>query len=135
MSSPIAIVGQGCVLPGALDPAALWANVAAGRSAVAPAPTGRWRADTTRVVGAGADRAHHDRGGYVRGFEEVWSPEGFAVPAASLRGLDPLFHWVLHTAREALRPVQRAAALAPRAGLVLGNLSYPTEAMTAFAEM
>ncbi len=136
MSSPIAIVGQSCVLPGALDPAALWNNVAAGRSAVAPAPPGRWRLTTSRVVvpQGGADRAHTDHGGYVSGFEEVWSPEGFAVPAARLRGLDPLFHWVLHTGREALRPVRAAASLLRRTGLVLGNLSYPTGAAGLFAE-
>ncbi len=135
-STPIAIVGQACVLPGALDPDTLWANVAAGRSAVAPAPAGRWRLDPRHVVSpsGGADRAFTDHGGYVRGFEEVWSPEGFALPAAELRGLDPLFHWVLHTGREALRSVQGAASHLGRAGLVLGNLSYPTSTAGVFAE-
>ena len=41
--APIAIVGRGCVLPGADDPAALWRAVAAGRDLVDRAPAGRWR--------------------------------------------------------------------------------------------
>src|SRR5262249_52453635 len=103
--TPIAIVGQSCVLPGALDPGALWENVVEGRSAIGPAPLGRWRLEGQRILGSGADCTFTDRGGYVSGFAEVWDPEGFALPAASLRGLDPLFQWVLHTGREALRPV------------------------------
>ena len=134
--TPIAIVGQACVLPGALTPDALWSNVLAGRSAIGPAPASRWRVEASRVVAAnpGADRAYTDRGGYVDGFDGVWSPAGFALPAATLAGLDPLFQWVLHTGREALRPVRGAGALAARAGLVLGNLSYPPLAAGLFAE-
>ena len=43
MEAPIAIVGQGCVLPGALGPGALWDLVREGRSALGPAPAGSWR--------------------------------------------------------------------------------------------
>lgn len=38
---PIAIVGRGCVLPGARSPAALWSLVAEGRDAIGPVPPGR----------------------------------------------------------------------------------------------
>ncbi len=133
-SSPIAIVGQACVLPGALTPEDLWTNIAAGKSSVTPAPAGRWRLDPRRVLSAdpGPDQAFTDHGGYVTGFDALWDPEGFTLPASALRTLDPLFHWVLHTAREALRPVH-AAPLA-RTGLVLGNLSYPSSAAGLFAE-
>ncbi len=40
---PIAIIGQSCVLPGALDPAELWELVMQGRDMVAPAPADAWR--------------------------------------------------------------------------------------------
>ena len=40
---PIAIVGQGCVLPGALSPAKLWSAVSEGRDLLSRAPAGRWR--------------------------------------------------------------------------------------------
>src|SRR6202044_986655 len=86
-STPIAIVGQACVLPGALTPEALWASVVEGRSAVTAAPAGRFRLDAARVVAedGGADRTFTDRGGYVTGFDAVWDPQGFALPAAALR--------------------------------------------------
>ncbi len=132
--APIAIVGQGCVLPGALSPDALWELVLAGRSAIAPAADDLWRID------AGADRAQLHReiastmGGHVDGFDRVFDANGFAVPAHALQGLDPVFLWTLHAAREALRsagmsPLERR----PRAALVLGNLSYPTPGLVDFA--
>ena len=37
---PIAIVGQACVLPGALNPSALWENVQAGRDLTSRTPLG-----------------------------------------------------------------------------------------------
>lgn len=132
--APIAIVGQGCVLPGALSPDALWSLVLEGRSAIAPATDDLWRID------AGADRAQLHReiastvGGHVDGFERVWDHDGFAVPAESLQGLDPVFLWTLHAAREALRSAGMSPVEArPRATLVLGNLSYPTPGLVDFA--
>ena len=50
--APVAVVGQGCVLPDALAPGALWENVAAGRSAVRDAPEGRWRLPVSRATRA-----------------------------------------------------------------------------------
>lgn len=40
---PIAVVGRGCVLPGALDPDTFWENIAAGRVSLSAAPADRWR--------------------------------------------------------------------------------------------
>ena len=132
--APIAIVGQGCVLPGALTPDALWSLVCEGRSALAPALPEAWRID------AGADRAQLAReisstiGGHIRGFDAVYDAHGFAIDAASLRGLDPVFLWTLHAAREALRSAGLSPLTPnPRAALVLGNLSYPTPGLVDYA--
>ena len=88
--APIAIVGRSCVLPGALDPSALWELVAAGRDLVGPAPEGRWGLEKDEVLclpGATApDAAWSDRGGYVSGFEKVWDPSGFGVELAVSEG-------------------------------------------------
>src|SRR5215468_714226 len=103
---PVAIVGQACVLPGALDPEALWSAVVAARDLTAPAPPGRWRVDPGRLtaaIGANPDLPWTDRGAFVTGFEEVFDPHGFAVSADEILPLDRLFHWVLHVARAALR--------------------------------
>jgi acyl transferase domain-containing protein len=57
------------------------------------------------------------------------------VPAEEIRPLDRLFHWVLHTARQALRDAGHDTGRpAARAGLVLGNLSFPTAALSRLAE-
>jgi len=131
---PVAIVGQACVLPGALDPEALWSAVLAARDLTTSAAPGRWRIDPGRVaaaIGAGPDLPWTDRGAFVSGFDEIFDPHGFAVPAEEIRPLDRLFHWVLHTARQALRDAGHDTGRpAARAGLVLGNLSFPTAALS-----
>lgn len=134
---PIAIVGRGCVLPGALDPQTLWDRLAQGDDLTSAVPPGRWgmprEAILTDDPQRAGDRSWSDRGGYVSGFDEVFDPSGFAVPAEALEGLDPLVLWVLHAAREALREAGDGVPSA-RTGLVMGNLSFPSEGMARFAE-
>ena len=135
--APIAIVGQGCVLPGALSPDELWHLVMQARVVIGPAPAGRWGIDPVLVLARDAkdthDRALHDRGGYVQGFDKVFDAHGFAVPADQIAPLDPLFHWLLHAGREALRDVHFRGDKA-RAGAVVGNLSYPSSSLSRYAE-
>lgn len=133
---PIAVVGRGCVLPGALDPDTFWENIAAGRTSLSAAPAGRWRVPRRWVMGSvddHLDRTWTEVGGYVEGFESVFDPGGFRIAPERISSLDPLFHWVLYGARQALAEAGRVGPL-PRGGLVLGNLSYPTQAGAAFAE-
>jgi acyl transferase domain-containing protein/3-hydroxymyristoyl/3-hydroxydecanoyl-(acyl carrier protein) dehydratase len=131
---PVAIVGRACVLPGALSPAALWEAVVNGRDLVTRVSADRWRLAPEHALCAPdaprPDRAWSDRGGYVEGFESIWNPDGFAVAAAELEGLDPLVHWTLHCAREALREARAAG----RVGAIFGNLGFPTAHMAAFCE-
>jgi acyl transferase domain-containing protein/3-hydroxymyristoyl/3-hydroxydecanoyl-(acyl carrier protein) dehydratase len=107
---PIAIVGRGCVVPDAFDPDTFWANIAAGRCSLSPG------------------------GGFVRDFDASFDPLGFAVDADEIMRLDPLYRWVLHAARQALGEAGCAAGPLPGAGLVLGNLSYPSVGLVSFAE-
>ncbi|WP_309248819.1 beta-ketoacyl synthase N-terminal-like domain-containing protein [Streptomyces sp. MNP-20] len=134
---PVAVVGRGCVLPGALSPDALWRTVAEGQVHLGPAPEGRWRLPLDRVLGQPGtpepDRAWNDVGGYVEGFEELFDPAGLGVSEQELKPLDPSFSWVLHTAREALREAGFAQT-APGTGLVLGTLSFPSAGMASYAE-
>lgn len=131
---PVAIVGRACVLPGALSPAALWEAVVNGRDLVTRVPADRWRLAPEHALCAPdaprPDRAWSDRGGYVEGFASIWNPDGFAVAAAEFEGLDPLVHWTLHCAREALRETRAAG----RVGAIFGNLGFPTAHMAAFCE-
>ncbi|MFF1463198.1 beta-ketoacyl synthase N-terminal-like domain-containing protein [Streptomyces sp. NPDC058330] len=133
---PIAVVGRGCVLPDALDPDTFWDNIAVGRTSLSAVPEGRWRLPRRWAMGSvddHRDRTWTDTGGYVRGFESVFDPGGFRIAPERILSLDPLFHWVLYGVRQALTEAGREGPL-PRAGLVLGNLSYPTSTGSAFAE-
>lgn len=117
-ADPIAIVGRGCVLPDALTPESLWRNVRDGVSSIGPPAPGGW--------GLPEGAAVAEAGGFVRGFGAVFDPAGFRLPAAEIAPLGPVFQWVLHAVREALRECGESGDRLSRGGLVLGNLSYPT---------
>ncbi len=119
----IAVIGQGCVLPGVSNPEELWEAVAAGRDLVSTAPPERWGVSRDRILGPPGHPADHtwsDRGGYVT--ELPLSPEH--------EGLDPLFHLALEAARQALNGRSELS----RCGAIFGNLSFPSSSMSRFAE-
>ena len=101
----------------------------------------RWGISATRALtpdpAHSDDRAWSDRGGYVSGFDEAFQSElahdPFTASAESLLALDPLFHWVLRCGREALREAGHEGSH-DRVSAVLGNLSFPSSRMAAFAE-
>src|SRR2546423_1773740 len=133
---PIAIVGRGSVLPDALDPDTFWTNIAAGRVSLGHARQGRWKVPHESMLtapGVAGDGTWSDVGGYVRGFESVFDPGGFAIDAREVKTLDRQFQWVLHGVRAALREADEDG-FTPRAGLVLGNLSFPSVGMAEYAE-
>ena len=127
MHEPIAIVGQSCILPGALSPEELWQAIAAGRNLISRIPADRH--ETFPDAAGYADRT----GGYVRGFGEVFDPRGFHLPADQITGLDPLFHWSLHCARIAWQEAGGQRLADRRTGVILGNMSYPTTTMCEYA--
>src|SRR6185436_17332370 len=126
--SPIAIVGRACVLPQALTPDALWDAVVQGRDLLSKAPDGEWGIRPSEILTSDTrdarDRTWSDRGGYVTGFERL--------SAAEIRALDPLFQWVLHTARAALRDARLRDDV--RLGAAFGNLGFPSKGLARFAE-
>src|SRR5262245_29799326 len=136
--SLIAIVGRGCVLPGAASPGELWELIAAGRCAITDAEPGDWRAGPSAFL-TDPDRPEPDRtctlrGGFVRGFEEQFDPSGFCLPVKEVLDSDKQVRWLLHAGRQALGEAgYRPANPLPGAGLIVGNLSYPTDGHTDFA--
>jgi len=138
---PIAIVGRACVLPGALSPEALWEAVLAGKDLTSTVPQGRWRVPESDVLCRpdedATDRTWSDRGGYVRGFEDIWNPDGFAVSSGELEGLDEGVYWALHCAREALRDAgdtRSGNVDRSRVSAIYGLLGFPSTEMTRYAE-
>ena len=94
---PMAIVGLGCRLPGAADPAAYWALLASGRDAVGPVPADRWDPMTWDRDGRRAPR----HGGFlddVTGFD----PAAFGMSDDEARALDPQQRLLLEVATEAV---------------------------------
>ena len=139
---PIAIVGRSCILPGAHSPKDLWQAVQSGRDLITSVPEGRWGLSAATALTPdpkhSADRAWSDRGGYVTGFDEAFratlASDPFRRTAEDLLALDPLFHWVLHTGRTALRQAGHDGTRSERVSAVLGNLSFPSREMSRYAE-
>lgn len=132
-ADPIAIVGRGCVLPGAFSPAAAWGIFAEGRVMIDDGSDEDWRATVGhRLAAPGAgghvpDTVWNRRASHVRGFGEVWRPGDYAVDATTLAGLDRLFQWAIYAGGAALREAGGATTEeAARAAVILGNIAQPT---------
>ena len=125
---PIAIIGLGCLFPGADSPTAFWQNLVNGIDSTSEATTAEIGVDPAIFFDPARQRADgysYGRGGFVRGFQ--LDPAGLKLPAELLRGLDPLYSWSLYVAQQALKDSGYVgSASLDRCGLVLGNLSFPT---------
>lgn len=136
---PIAIVGQACLLPGARSPAELWSAVLGQRDLLSHATAATWQVnDPARLMrrdasAPPAERIPTDRGGYVTGFESIFEPNGYGLDGELVRQLDPLFQWLLHVGREALRDAGIEGGKPLAGGAIVGNLSYPTYALNEYA--
>ncbi|MFC9288990.1 beta-ketoacyl synthase N-terminal-like domain-containing protein [Streptomyces sp. NPDC057052] len=90
----IAIIGLDCRFPGAPDPDAFWAALAAGRNSVTEVPPSRWdhRAlyRPEHRIGSSISRW----GGFVDGIED-FDPEWFGMTEEEGRCLDPAVRLVL----------------------------------------
>ncbi|CAN5660995.1 type I polyketide synthase [soil metagenome] len=127
---PVAIVGRSCVLPGASTPEALFEAALGGRSLLSPTPRDHWRGvDPGRLLGSDQPglRVASATGGYV---DPSLSLAGIGSRITDVEQLDPIVHWLAHCAQHALS----APLAAPRTGLIVGNLSYPSTLGTAYVE-
>ncbi len=127
----IAIVGVACLFPGAHTPAEFWQALLAGSDLTSDLTAEQIGVDPAYFYQphkGQSDSFYCMRGGYVRDF--VFDPQGYRLPADSLRALDEQFTWPLSVARQALLDsghLQQSASL-QQCGLVLGSLAFPTRA-------
>jgi acyl transferase domain-containing protein/3-hydroxymyristoyl/3-hydroxydecanoyl-(acyl carrier protein) dehydratase len=121
---PIAIIGRGCVFPGALTPGQFRDLVLGGVDAVSSCPPGRWRKPVEEVLGEGPETCPTDRGGYVH---------GFVNPDPALDKYDVLTQWLVYCAREAFREAG-VTEIPSRTGVVAGVLGLPSESLAQYAE-
>jgi acyl transferase domain-containing protein/3-hydroxymyristoyl/3-hydroxydecanoyl-(acyl carrier protein) dehydratase len=137
MFEPIAITARACVLPGANSVEQLWEAVAACRDLTSETPAGAWGTAFVRTLGAKAasepDAASCRQGGYTSGFDALFDPAGFDLAPQHVARLDSGFRWLLHCARQALAGARAGADRRQRAGLVVGNLSYPSRGLADYA--
>lgn len=127
--SPIAIIGQGCVLPGALDIREFSQVVREGRIVTSAADAALWGVAPEQVLSSTTgeiNKACSSQGGYISGFEERFTDRALLQPKESLQG-DVISRWLVDAGRQALE----SAGFddfnhLPETGVIMGNLSYPT---------
>ena len=125
----IAIVGRGCVLPGALDPGGLWTRIRQRDDLTGPSTQAMWGLHPAEVCADPREPSACARGGYVSGFDALWRPDGFAVAPEQLAPLPVGWKWLIHATREALNEASFGMDGGARAGLVVGTLGYATRAL------
>ncbi|HET9379732.1 MAG TPA: beta-ketoacyl synthase N-terminal-like domain-containing protein, partial [Streptomyces sp.] len=124
--SKYAIVGLSCLFPGAHTPAEFWENLRNGADVRQEGSDDIFGATPEDADLDPQHRIYCRRGGFITDF--AFDPTGYRLAPERLTPLDRIFHWSLHTAREALRDSgcdDRPETLA-RTALILGNYSFPT---------
>ena len=116
----IAIVGQGCVLPGCFSPDALWKAVIEKQDLLSRPPKGRWG------VSDPEEAARPYVGGFVTGFDTMFKPGLYDTASADIAALDTVFQWPLKAASDAWDGVDQTGLAPDKIGVVLANLSYPS---------
>jgi acyl transferase domain-containing protein/3-hydroxymyristoyl/3-hydroxydecanoyl-(acyl carrier protein) dehydratase len=131
---PIAIVGFGGVLPGAVEEEEFWSNVLAARDVTSEPPPGRWLLPASRAYDEAVpriDRVYSTRGGFVS--EPRLEFDDLKLDREHLEGLDPLFHLALFAASRAWRSARTEAVDPGRVGVIFGNIVLPTEGSSSYS--
>jgi acyl transferase domain-containing protein/phosphopantetheinyl transferase len=118
-AEPIAVVGLGCVFPGASDVAQFWDNVVAGRDAITDVPADRIDPDLLPTLGR--DRAVL-RGGFVPSDALTFEPGRFGIMPNAAEWAEPDQLIALQCAAEALDDAGVLDDVAhERIGVILGR--------------
>jgi acyl transferase domain-containing protein/NAD(P)H-dependent flavin oxidoreductase YrpB (nitropropane dioxygenase family)/NAD(P)-dependent dehydrogenase (short-subunit alcohol dehydrogenase family)/acyl carrier protein len=109
----VAIVGMGCILPGAPDLETFWANILGKVDAITEIPATRW--DWRRMYDpdpAARDKIYSRWGGFID--PVAFDPIAFGIPPRSLSSIEPFQLLALITAQSALRDAGYARRPFPR---------------------
>lgn len=137
---PIAIIGQGCILPGCSSPQELWKMVYNNQIHISAAQPEAWRVDLNNVLTkpedtSSANKSWNSQAGYVTHFEDKFDSKSFELDSNMIESLDPVFQWSFNAAQAALKDAGYAdSKLRKRTGLIMGNLSYPSRSFSKYFE-
>ena len=137
---PIAIIGQGCLLPGCFTPQDLWQMVYDNKVNITEAQPDAWRVNLKEVLTQPGDvsslnKSWNSQGGYVTRFEEYFNSKSFEIESNIVERLDPVFKWSFYAAQAALKDAGYAGHdLRKKTGLIMGNLSYPSRSFSKLFE-
>ncbi len=118
----IAIVGLGCVLPGAENPAAFWNLLASGTDPKSPVPSDRWRPEIAmKTAPAGSPAPSSLVGGFISNFEYDWKRH--KVPPKQVQQADPLQFMLLDATDQAMQDAgyDQRAFQRENVGVVVGT--------------
>ncbi len=126
----IAIIGISCLFPDAETPEEYWQNLLAQKDSRSAATADQMGVDPQIFYAPNSkttDKYYCLQGGYIRDFQ--FDANGYRLPAASIEGMDDLFKWSLYVAQQALQDsgYKEETAVLQRTGIILGNLSFPTQ--------
>jgi PfaB family protein len=123
-----AIIGMACLFPEAHTVKSYWENLLNGRDSRSTATLAQMGINPEELFSETRtpDKYYSMRGGYIHDFN--FNPMGYKLSVNDLMALDELHHWSLYAAGEALVDSGYADADLSRAGVIMGNLSFPTRA-------
>ena len=118
----VAIVGAGCIMPGAYTLAAFWDMLARGEGAIATPPAERWDAAASQADEAEQFHTYNTLGGFVRDYEYDWKRH--KVPPKQVAAANPLQFMLLDAADQALRDagLHERAFDSTKASVVVGTV-------------
>jgi len=129
--TPIAVVGMSGLFPGASDLNIFLQNMIRKKDSVCDAPEDRWIVPPDAMVYPTPmrDKALSKRSCLIRDFR--FDPKGLDIDPNILKELDPLYHIVLHTGREAFAGCETSSLNKERVGVILAAIALPTDASSA----
>ncbi len=125
---PIAVVGMSGIFPGALDLDTFWSNIINKVDSTCDIPKERWIVEPESVYSREIlpqkitpDKTCSKRGCLVKNFE--FDPAGLNIPQDLAAELDPLYHMVLHTGRQALSDCDISSVDRKNTGVILAAIA------------
>ncbi len=122
LQDAVAIVGMGCLFPGAASPEEFWQNIINRVSAIGEVPRERWDVDIFYdPAHRSADKSMSKLGAFIKGFQK--DPMKFHIPPVAADSIDRGQFAALEVARQALADaglLERSFSR-ERTGVILGN--------------